>query len=157
MTVRTAYPALETSGDTLTVANFNRLPGGWIGRARSSADETGVTSITDLGGLSVAVTVNTSRQISVEGFVHRISSTVANDVGGLYVYEDGVQVGIAYVVLGPTVGASNGGSFGRVSVLLEPSAGAHTYKLRGARIDGSGSLAFRTPSHIFVVDEGPSS
>ena len=57
MAVRTAYAPVAST--VLTAANLAKLPGGWIGDAQVTANQTGITTATDLTGLTVAVTAGT--------------------------------------------------------------------------------------------------
>ena len=72
MAVRTAYDAV--AGSTLTAANLDRYPGGWIGYAEATTGQTGISGAADLTSLSVTVTVGTSRRILAEGYGRRLPS-----------------------------------------------------------------------------------
>ena len=156
MAVRTAYVATQAAGDVLTSANFSKLPGGWIGYAEVTADQTGITTITDLTSLSVAVTVNTSRRIQVTGHGNYLNDTI-DEGGTVYIRESSTTLN-SYGVW-----TSNHLSIVRGFVVMwvgTPSAAAHTYKLSLARTTATGTIALKAaatyPAFILVEDLGPS-
>lgn len=129
MPARLGYPARESNGDTLTTTNFDTLPGGWIGynELTSNSGLTGITSITDLTGLSIAVTVNTSRRIRVTGSLgYTLSSTSGSGARiKAYIREGGTTLKtFANDTHAPGEEAQAEGS-----VVLTPSSGSHTYNL----------------------------
>lgn len=151
MPVRTAYAGAAIAGEVLTAANVNKLPGGWLGYAEVTANQTGITTEVDLTGLTVTVTVGTSRRIRVTGEV-LIQTSATGLLAFLYIHADGSQVQKRVIV--PGVAASS--EMLHAEVILTPSAGSHTYKLRAA----SGGTAVleasaTVPSFILVEDLGP--
>lgn len=153
MTVRTAYPATESAGDVLTTTNFDRLPGGWIGYAETTSAQSGITTVTDLTGLTVTVTVNTSRRIRITGQAD-ITRTVSTDLVIGRVKEGSTNLGIFYSAA--TIGTFNTGQAGCV---IAPTAGSHTYKLTLERSSGTGTCGVQAaagePNWILVEDLGP--
>lgn len=94
-----------------------------LGYAAITSDFSGTaTTLTDIAGLTVTVTVG-SRPILVK-FQADAAMTTAVFTGGVYLVEDGTDIGvlavIAYGGLVPTHGVRR----------LAPSSGSHTYKLR---------------------------
>lgn len=154
MPVRTGYVATQSAGDVLTSANFTKLPGGWIGYANVTANQTGITAITDLTNLTVTVTVGTNRLIQITGF-GSISTTANDNNGSLYVRESSTQLARSQQWLDNTLVPT--GTY--VACLLNaPSAGAHTYKLSLEATASAGLEAASTrPAFILVEDLGPSS
>jgi hypothetical protein len=150
MTIPGGYVAL----DTLTAANMNLLPAGKIAYAAATANQASVTSIVDLTGLTVTFTALASRKYRVSAQVY-VGSTVTADVVALYI-TDGAStpVQVAQQLL-TTSGAITVTS----SVIVSSVAGSTTYKLRGQRTAGTGSLTFvaaaANPMYILVEDIGP--
>ena len=154
MPVRTAYPSTAVAGDVLTAANVGKIPGGWIGYEQVVANQGTITTAVDLTGLTVTVTVGTTRRvrISAEG---SFGSTVAADYAALFIFEGATQLGGRSVPMPNT--AATTGAFS--SVVLTPTAGSHTYKLRAALASGAGVVTLNAsataPAFILVEDLGP--
>lgn len=152
MAVRTAYDAV--AGTTLTAANLDKYPGGWIGYAEVTANQTGISSVTDLTSLSVTVTVGTSRRIQVFGFA-RLTQQTSNGIITFSI-RDGSSTTLSTYLFTASTGNSTQGV---VSAVLTPSSGSNTYKLSLATtagtVDMSAGATF--PAHILVCDLGPSS
>lgn len=153
MPVRTAYVGTQVAGDVLTAANFTKVPGGWIGYAEVVASQGTITTAVDLTGLTVTVTVGTSRRIRITGHI-RVNSTVAGDYCRLDICDG------ASTILGQgqqQIGASNEAVY--ATLVLTPTAGAKTYKLMLSRSVGTGSLTMNAsangPAYILVEDLGP--
>jgi hypothetical protein len=155
MPVRTAYVATEAVGDVLTKANFDKLPGGWIGYAEVTANQTTITAAVDLTGLTVTVTVNTSRRIRVTGSAELVNNTAGAGLL-LLILADGAQVMSA-----PTGGMTANVAVRKVAqVVLTPTAGSHVYKLQAqTQVGGTGTMnaAATYPAFILVEDLGPAS
>lgn len=105
-----------------------RDAGGQIGYAQVVASQT-LVAAADLTGLSVGVTVGTGRRIKITGQVLFDNDAAANTVF-LNTMEGGTRLTQAIA------GAAANGSPGELqtivsSVIISPSAGAHTYHLRG--------------------------
>jgi hypothetical protein len=144
--------------DTDDVSNahaHDNLPRGVLGYAQVTAGQASITSEVDVTGLSVTVTVGASRRIKVTAY-GLVYTTVANDWAIVRVKEGTTQLRSLGAVTMPT--ASRPETFGG-SVVLTPSAGAHTYKLTALRASGSGSITFDAastdPAFILVEDIGP--
>ena len=131
-----------------------RDAGGQIGYAAVTASQTGIGATeTDLTGLTIPVTVGTGRRIKVTASLSWDMDTTAA-VGQIRIRQDGTEV--QYL---PVYAAAAGQSqVAHRSVVLSPTAGAHTYKLTGQRTSASGTLAIRAfgtdPSFILVEDIG---
>lgn len=153
--VRTAYVGTENSGDVLTKANFDKLPGGWIGYAETTSSQSGISAVTDLTSLSVTVTVGSNRRIRITGQAD-VTRTVASDLIVGRIKESTTNLGIWYAAA--TIGTFNVGQAGCV---ITPTAGSHTYKLTLERSSGTGTCgvngAAGEPNWILVEDLGPAS
>lgn len=156
MAVRTAYPALESPGDVLTSSNFNRLPGGWIGYAEVTANQGSITAEVDLTSLTVTVTVNSSRRISITG-AGNFGVSVANDRVIMNIKE-GATVLTSAAGTSPIAAVGTSGMTLRPQVVLTPTAGSHSYKLSGQDATGGTAQLNATstaPAFILVEDLGP--
>lgn len=154
MPVRTAYAGAAVPGEVLTAANVNKTPGGWIGYAEVTANQGGIgTTDTDLTGLSVAVTVGTSRRIRISVFSNVSMQTASNRA---YLR---IQEGATVLTEAREDIVNDNHAPMNASVVLTPTAGAHTYKVT-ARVLNAGSTltaeaATTYPSYILVEDLGP--
>lgn len=153
MAVRTAYAPV--AGEVLTAANLSRLPGGWIGYNEVTADQVGIgTTITDLTGLAVTVTVGTSRRIRVTSRVQVKQNTSA---GTPVVYiREGASILQSNSI---AVSAANFIAVFETSVVLTPTPGSHAYKLSALTsantVDSQAAAA--NPAFILVEDIGSAS
>lgn len=156
MAVRTAYVGTQVAGDVLTAANFSKLPGGWLGWASATANQTGITTDTDLTGLTVTVTVGSNRLIKVSAMAI-LSRTVADGVTTLKIKQDSTLIN-GDQTTHPGTSFYQASPFALISA---PSAGSHTYKLSLERTTGTGTVAMSAsatqPALILVEDLGPSS
>lgn len=152
-TGRGAYPGTQAAGDVLTSANFTRLPGGWIGYSVVTANQTGITAITDLTGLSVSVTVNTNRLIRVSG-IARVTQSPADGWTDLRIREGTTTLAYSIVY-------GNADITQNVWTLLATTAGTHTYKLSLEKLSGTGTASLDAaadhPAWILVEDLGSAS
>jgi hypothetical protein len=154
MAVRTAFAGTIIAGDSISAVNNNKLPGGWLGYAEVTANQTGITTEVDLTSLTVTVTVGPARRIMVTGSTYLLS-TVLSDRMAMAIYEGAGQLQIANVY----ASTSTDGYIAERSVILTPSSGAHTYKLTARRVTGTGSVTSQAaatfPAWILVQDIGP--
>lgn len=155
MPVRTAYVGTEAVGDVLTKANFDKLPGGWIGYAESSSTQTGITTEVDVTGCSVTVTVNANRRIRITGRVNTGASSV-NDVN-VYILIKESTTEVGRIAGMHSLTGRELTLYG--SCVLTPTPGAHTYKLTIQATGGSVATQNITNAlnFILVEDLGPAS
>lgn len=150
MPVRTAYAPV--AGEVLTAVNLGRLPGGWIGYAEVTANQAAISAVVDLTGLTVSVTVGASRRIRITGST-LFNGTTLDDSAQMQIREGATQLQIGEAPIRT--------SFASIerSVIITPTAGAHTYKLMAARNVGTGSVTLgasaTNPAFILVEDLGP--
>ncbi len=131
-----------------------RDAGGQLGYAQVTANQV-LTAAADLTGLSVTVTVGSGRRIKVTGHVIFDNEVAAANYGILRIMESGTQLNQSIV------GLTNNGTIGEIhdataTTILTPSAGSHTYNLRG---DGNAfnilmTAAATLPAFILVEDIG---
>jgi hypothetical protein len=157
MSTQLAYPGRESNGDTLTTTNFDLLPGGWIGYVEVTSSQTSISSSAALTGLSVTVTVNTSRRVKVTCGGQYTNDTNAGRIK-IYLTEGGATI---RDVANDTVIASEQKMF-QGSCIRTPSATSHAYAANGAKASGSGTFDFNAsaadapgPSFLLVEDVGP--
>lgn len=128
-----------------------RDAGGQIGYAQVIVDITGFSTEADVPGLSVAVTVGTGRRIKITGSstVRQVTST-GTVVGNIK--EGAALLGIWSHI---TLTASSRDKSNN-SIILTPSAGAHTYKLSLLTTAGTVEIdaAAENPAYILVEDIG---
>lgn len=162
MVNRTAFPGTATN-TTHLASEDNSLPGGWIGYAEVVAAQLSITTLTDLTGLSQAVTVNTSRRIMITGQV--MSQISATDTSAYLHIREASTTLHRVQVPAPTAGGGPSQEPRVWSVVLTPSGGSHTYKLSMERNAGTGTVGIAAansapdvnPAFILIVDLGPAS
>ena len=128
-----------------------RDAGGQLGYAEKTAtDQTGITALTDLTGLSVTVTVGTGRRIRVTGYL------IAQQITNTGTVELHIREGST--TLERSVDTVAAGSFltCRPTLITSPSAGVHTYKLSLTSSAASVGTAYTGtgPAYILVEDIG---
>ena len=131
------------------------FPYGVLGYSETILAQGPITSITDLVGCSVEVTVAAGRRIKITG-QGSVYGTVANDHFVGKIKEGSTDIGYWYNFTVPVAGRD---FKQHNAAIISPSAGVHTYKLTMERTIGSGS-ANMTPSNpnpifILVEDIGP--
>jgi hypothetical protein len=149
-----AHNAGAIVGNDMTAAMLIRsFPLGWLGDAEVTANQAAITTQADLTGLTVTVTVGTSRKIRLSALV-RYTDTIANDQGQLFIMEGATQLAIATIDL---VNNTRQYSVTCEVILSAPSSGSHTYKLQGAR-GGTGSMTMQaaatSPAFLLCEDLG---
>lgn len=156
MAVRTAFTPTATAGAVLTAAQVKQIPGGWLGRAEVAAAQAIATGTeTDLTGMSLTVTVGSSRVILLAA-AGLITRTVADGASIGRFKEGATELG-RWAQSAPSAIAESDQACG--FVLLTPSAGAHTYKLTLQRFSGTGSVSLSAgatnPAYFLIADLGP--
>lgn len=131
---------------------------GSLGYSEGTSNQTGITSITDVTGCSVTVTVAANRLIKISGYLRRVIISDSGSRSICRIKESTTNLG---VILDMTaVGASQSDSASGFIILSAPSAGSHTYKLTAELTSGTGSVALNAAAAsqhtILVEDIGPS-
>lgn len=128
-------------------------PRGTLGYAQVVASQATITTEVDLTGLSVAVTVVAGHRIKITAEC-MFSGTVVDNIAGLFIYEGATALQQRGTLCRP----ATWNMLAHAEVVLTPSAGAHTYKLRGILWGGTGSVtmyaASTAPAFILVQDIG---
>lgn len=129
------------------------VAGGVLGYAQVTADQSGITTNTDLTGLAVTVNVMAGRRIKITAQVYPYS-TVDGDTAAAAI-EEGATVLCATQY--PKLPTNAAGTL-NFSVVVMPTSGSHTYKLVGWLSVGSGNITFHAtatrPAFILVEDIG---
>ena len=148
---------LTKQGSTAVIQPGVVMPAGVLGYAQVTADQATITAIVDLTGLSVTVATGAGRRIRVSGYC-LFQSDTASDHTSLTIAEGATALDNSYQLLSPTATRP---SAAMAEVILTPTAGVHTYKLRGARIGGAGIVTMKAdggttygPAFIKVEDIG---
>ena len=105
-----------------------------LGYKQVLSSQGGITTITNLTGLSVTVIVPAGRKIKITG-QSRLNSTVNLDNMTLFIRESTTALNQADVNANSSTGVTDS-----VEVTLTPSAGLHTYVLSLQRTLGTGTL-----------------
>lgn len=148
------FPGEIVTGELISAAELNSLPGGVLGYATRSTNHTGIASEFDLPGLSVAVTVAADRRIRITGHVLVRQRTSAGLVIGQIKESTTLfgRYGIAQLA------TDEFNQFDASAVVVSPSEGAHTYKLTlqtdAGTVDTDATSA--RPHFILVEDIGSS-
>ncbi len=123
------------------------LPSGY---AQVTANQTAITTLVDLTGLTVTVNVPAGATIKITGYIPHFASGEANDTFSLYIYEGSTQLSLS---VNQTV--TDGSGVPPCMVILTPTAGSHTYKLSAAANGSLPSLTMEasTASPAFILVE----
>lgn len=125
--------------------------GGTLGYGQVVASQASITTEVDLTGLAATVTVGTGRRIRVSA--HIMTGSTGADKVRLRIKEGATVLQTADVRV-----LANDSNTLSSSVVLTPSAGAHTYKLSLGREIGTGTLTMYAnptfPAYILVEDIG---
>ena len=126
---------------------------GILGYAERTANQTGISAITDLTGLSVTVTMAAGRRIKItgKGNVNQVTST--GTIRGI-IREGSTSLNDWMWANQPP--GTPGDLMGMGEVILTPTAGSHTYKLSLQTSAGTTNLvaASDRPAFILVEDIG---
>lgn len=136
---------------TPTPAAGTGAPSSTLGYAEKTVDQTGITAITPITGLSVNVTVPAGRRLRITSKAELLS-TVSADKGSIFIRQDGAIIQGA--ATGLDVTPRNYTAF--ASVIVTPTAGAHTYTVDAERTNGTGSMTVSAsstlPAFLLVED-----
>lgn len=145
-----------TSGGSPTAAQVNGWSQGILDVKSITAAQTGLgAGPTDVTGMSSTVTVVAGRRLKVAAYAE-IASNTADDAWKLIIANgSGTQLAEAVVV----TRLANVGVMATALYIATPSAGSVTYKLRVARIVGTGTgqiggFAGDSPAYFIVEDAG---
>ena len=157
-----AQVAIAANATTIVTGNITDerinlgVPLGTLGYVQTIAPQGSITTVVDVVG-SVTVTVGAGRRIRISGFANMYASAGTAGGGDLYIYEGSTSLVYAEDFF-PAVGsASSGNTSFSPTVILQPSAGQHTYKLRAGAWGGATivmNAQNADPAYILVEDVG---
>lgn len=144
----------DIADGTIAAADLTAsLPLGTLGSASVTSNQTGIGAEADLTSLTTTVTVGTSRRIRISAVSIFRSDQVDNAVA-LKIAE-GATILQDHSFALPIVSIDQSAT---TSVILTPSSGSHTYKLRATRYIGTGNCQLTAsstqPAYILVEDIG---
>lgn len=129
-----------------------RDAGGQLNYAQIVVSQATISAEVDVTGLSIAVTVGTGRRIKVSGEAFFLNDATAGQAA-FKIYE-----GVTTLVDRPTGMIANENGSVHASVILTPSVGAHTYKIRATKFVGAGTVTLGAtatqPAYILAEDIG---
>ena len=111
--------------EIVTAAKMNSLPKGQLAYAQITANQSGITTVVDISGLSVTFDAGTSRRIRTTVYVWSLTSTVTADRGHGFI-RSGTGTNIQQWVHRFT--GTNGEDGLRMDV-VETLSGSHTRKV----------------------------
>lgn len=159
MATRSAIPGTKTGvTDSLSVAEFNDLPGGIIGKTAVTSDQSSITTLVDLTGLTLTLTPAASRILRI-GFQLRFADTNTGEEIQVLLMKDGSQLQRFDFPVSPRT-ASEVTSVSGWCYDDSPTNASHTYKLQaGTSGSSTGTYTLKasstTPAQFCIWDEGP--
>lgn len=149
-------PASFTAGQILTAANMNTIrtaPFGFVARASRDSNQTSISTIVDVGGVTVTFTANASR-------VYKTTVHVPyNEQAGTAGFQDLTITDGSNVEKGRSTqyGVVGQGRFAEVIAVESGISGSQTRKARVATSAGTMTLvaSATAPAFILVEDIGP--
>lgn len=128
MSTRTSIPGSKAgSTDSISVADFNAGPGGLIGKAKVTSNQSSITSLVAATGLTLTLTPNASRDIKIVA-VLEMSAATASGQYQIVILKDGTQIARTDVAYAPLT--ANLAIGGRCEALDEsPTNASHTYSV----------------------------
>lgn len=122
--------------------------GGQLGYAEKTAtNQTGISAITDLTGITVTVTVGTNRRIKVTGHCG-VQQITGAGTGEITIREAAVSLARGYRTL-----ATNDFATLDPVYISTPSVGSHTYKLSMATTANTINTVYGTDNPAFILVE----
>lgn len=138
-----------TAGNVLTAAQMNRLPWGIMGYASATANQSGITTATDVTGLSITFTANSTRYYKTTFYTFSALQNTAAGYPEIRI-TDGSNVqkqsGVIYLGAGEQAPMF-------VSVVETGLSGSTTRKARAVTTAGTLLLAASSTSPMFIVVE----
>ena len=127
------------------------IPGSTLGYVQSTAGQTGITTETDLTGLTLTINIPAGRRIKVTASVVGRLDTIDQN-GQIRIYQDDVEVQFAPF----SSNFAGGRQVAERSVILTPSAGTHVYKVTALRDSASGTVSIDAwpsdPNFLLIED-----
>lgn len=161
MATRTALPRSggthDTDGGVWRAADVDTLPGGLTGKATITASQTGITTTTDITGLTLTLTPNASTDlVIVYKVLVSLTSASTNDWVQIKLLKDGTQIDAASA---PVPLASTNLSITGRAIDESPTNASHTYKLQLAVLNGTGTYSVvasgTNKGQLLIFEAGP--
>lgn len=147
----TNHSAGAKIGSLFVPQHYDRVANRTLGYAQAVADQTGISTITDLTSLSVAVTVPTGgARIRITGFALSFSDLDAKTIE-LSIREGSTTLAIADYQSHITAGSPNQTIVGQYSAVA--TAGSHTYKLSISATGGTTGIHASATAPSFILVE----
>ncbi len=141
-TAPTANQVLTATSGTAATWQTPAATNGSLGSVQVTSNQTGISSIADLTNLTVTVTVPASATIKISAIAIFYNASAADTSGYMSIFESTTQLQES----GYEFKTANLQHTISMWVILTPSAGSHTYKLRARLGTGSGSLTMSADS-----------
>jgi hypothetical protein len=144
-------PGGFVAGNVLTAADMNLLPAGTIGYASTTTNQTGISAVTDLTGLTLTFTAVAGRRYKITGQIRAVQNTTSSN--NTLSITDGAGTAANQSVQSIPAGS---GLMHYVTAVVVPGAGSKTYKLRlqtGAGTTDT-SVGASAPGFILIEDIG---
>lgn len=142
MATRSSVAGGINSGDPVGASDPNSMPGGLIGYVVVTSNQSGITTLVDLTGLTLTVTPQANRIIKIEWMLNFQDDTAqgTTEAFRVVVQKDGSQFRIYDYVSNPGA-ATNIFTANGFTYDFAPTNASHTYNL-GAIRSGSASGTF---------------
>lgn len=148
---------LATAGDVLTAANVNLLPRGRVAYAQVVANQTGISTVADVTGLSATFTAVSGRNYRTTAFIE-LGYTAASDLIIAYLTTGANVQLVRHTIVSPALISGFNYMVVVASYNSSSLSGSTTHKLRLERNTGVGTLstfaAAGSPGYIMVEDLG---
>lgn len=139
------YVVADSLGNLICPRDPNRK---LLGYRQITANQTTITTVTDLTGLSVTVSVPSARKIKITGYA-RVGNTTVDSVNNVYIFEGANQLQAA----GGLSRTNSGGVTLTPIYIGTVTAGSHTYKLRADTGGGSMSVFASSTANASITVE----
>ena len=142
--------------DTHIKDNLNYLNDLRVKYAQRTTDTSAFSAETDVVTAPAFTPISSSRLIKITAFFRGWQASVATDIFAVRLKEGATQLQ-EKLIRSQSAGTGSDGNFIQVYV-ASPSAAAHTYKLTGVRLSGTGTMTLQAdatyPCQIIVQDIG---
>lgn len=128
------------------------LPLGRLNSTTVSADQTPITTVVDLTGMTAAVTAGTGRRLKITATGPASSSVIADRVA-FKIQEGATVLATGYFHVAPN--AASTATHMHLEAEVAGVTGAHTYKATLMRQGGSGNITFNAATYpaTFLVED----
>lgn len=149
-----AAPGTFTSGQVLTAAEMNALPGGQLAIATSTADFTATTSGVDI--LNTSVTLTSSRILRITYHIGAISSPSTNLQATAYILDGPVATGTQLANVTQSMGTASDANVVWAECVYSATFAAGTHDFYASAVTSTGTCVFNgaaTRLHTLIVED----